>query len=299
VGGHRRRHGRLAAGAGMNWREEPLAFACGGDTLVGVLCHPVQATRRHGVLIVVGGPQYRAGSHRMFVELARRLAAAGYPVLRFDVRGMGDSSGAQRSFEALSDDVGAAVGTLLSRVPGLDGVVLWGLCDGASAGLLYLDAGADPRVRGLCLANPWVRSPVSEARTQIKHYYRDRLLSRDFWAKLLRGRVARSALRGLGQSARAALAAGSAGASAFQQRMLRGWGRTRPPTLLLLSALDYTAREFEEYVSAQPDWSSFMTAPQVQRTDIADADHTFSGALSMEAMIAATVGWLDRCMEAR
>ena len=39
------------------------------------------------MVIVVGGPQYRAGSHRQFTLLARHIAAAGYPVLRFDARG--------------------------------------------------------------------------------------------------------------------------------------------------------------------------------------------------------------------
>jgi len=52
-----------------------------------------------GVLIVVGGPQYRVGSHRQFLLLSRRLAAEGHPVMRFDYRGMGDASGAMRGFE--------------------------------------------------------------------------------------------------------------------------------------------------------------------------------------------------------
>ena len=42
------------------------------------------------VLVVVGGPQVRAGSHRHFVQLARHLATHGHAVMRFDVRGMGD-----------------------------------------------------------------------------------------------------------------------------------------------------------------------------------------------------------------
>jgi len=46
-----------------------------------------------GVLIVVGGPQYRVGSHRQFVMLARFLADHGVPCMRFDYRGMGDVSG--------------------------------------------------------------------------------------------------------------------------------------------------------------------------------------------------------------
>ncbi|KAB8057318.1 hydrolase 1, exosortase A system-associated, partial [Janthinobacterium violaceinigrum] len=58
--------------------------------LVGILSLPAAPGPR-GVLIVTGGPQYRVGSHRQFVLLARALAAQGVPVLRFDLRGMGDS----------------------------------------------------------------------------------------------------------------------------------------------------------------------------------------------------------------
>ncbi|MCK7493609.1 MAG: hydrolase 1, exosortase A system-associated [Comamonadaceae bacterium] len=128
-----------------------------------------------GVVVVVGGPQVRAGGHRQFVHLARTLAAAGHPVLRFDVRGMGDSSGALRGFEQITPDIGAAVDALLQRAPGVRRVVLWGLCDGASAALLYLHERRDPRVRGVCLLNPWVRSEASLARTHVKHYYTRRL----------------------------------------------------------------------------------------------------------------------------
>jgi len=45
------------------------------------------------------------GSHRQFVQLARRLAKQGYPTLRFDYRGMGDSEGVYRSFENVGPDL--------------------------------------------------------------------------------------------------------------------------------------------------------------------------------------------------
>ena len=76
----------------MNFSEHAIAFDCVEEQLLGVVSLPAQASDI-GVLVIVGGPQYRVGSHRQFVLLARYLAASGYPVLRFDVRGMGDSSG--------------------------------------------------------------------------------------------------------------------------------------------------------------------------------------------------------------
>ncbi len=82
----------------MNYTETALRFTCADEYLFGILACPERPSDT-GVVIVVGGPQTRVGSHRQFVLLSRALAAAGYPVLRFDVRGMGDSSGEQRDFE--------------------------------------------------------------------------------------------------------------------------------------------------------------------------------------------------------
>ena len=89
-------------------------------------------------------------------------------MLRFDVRGMGDSSGTPPGFERIEDDIAAAIDALLAAVPETSGVVLWGLCDGASAALLYLDTTHDTRVVGLGIANPWVRSEVGLARTRVR-----------------------------------------------------------------------------------------------------------------------------------
>ncbi|MFQ5467236.1 MAG: hypothetical protein ACE5DS_03780, partial [Kiloniellaceae bacterium] len=58
----------------------PLAFPCRGDALIGVL-HVPAAPGPRGVVIIPGAPQYRVGSHRQFVALARDLAVAGIAVL--------------------------------------------------------------------------------------------------------------------------------------------------------------------------------------------------------------------------
>jgi len=135
--------------------ERPLFFDCEGFALLGVIAEP-ELPARVGVVIVVGGPQYRAGSHRQFVLLARSLAEAGVASLRFDLRGMGDSEGPRTDFEHAQADIRAAIDALCGAVPRVEQVVLWGLCDGASASALY--AGGDRRVAGLALFNPWVRT---------------------------------------------------------------------------------------------------------------------------------------------
>ena len=280
------------------WREPPTCFGCEGETLVGVLCEPAAAADSRavgtgtGVVIVVGGPQYRAGAHRMFVQLARGLAAGGHVALRFDVRGMGDSTGEPGGFEHQSADIDAAVSELLRRCPGLARVVLWGLCDGASASLLYLQSGAGARVHGLCIVNPWVRTEALQARTQIRHYYLQRLLQPAFWRKLLAGGVGLAALQGLGASVRRSAGARAADTRPYVQRMLDGLLGHRGPLLLVQSGNDYTAREFDELLRSDSAWRAAMSAPGVQRVDVAEADHTFSNAGAMDSMLEATLAWL-------
>ncbi len=279
----------------MNYTEETALFACAGDTLLGILANP-ELPAETAVVVIVGGPQYRVGSHRQFVLLSRTLAAAGYAVLRFDYRGMGDSTGAQRDFETVSADIAAAIGALQQRLPAIKKVVLWGLCDGASAALLYCHETRDPRVSGLCLLNPWVRSETSLARTQVKHYYTQRLIQKEFWLKLLSGGVGPGALSGFVR--KICLSVSGSGKVAaveqpFQQRMSAAWQTFPGKILLLLSGDDYTAKEFLEYVGQEADWKAALTHPRLTRHDLQGADHTFSSALSRAKAEELTVNWVN------
>ena len=104
--------------------------------MVGIVCLPAAVPMQDdiGMLIIVGGPQYRAGSHRQFTLLARYLAARGIPSLRFDYRGMGDSEGDARNFEDIADDVRSAVDALTEAVPGVRRVVSGGQRHGVGGG---------------------------------------------------------------------------------------------------------------------------------------------------------------------
>lgn len=271
--------------------ETAFTVACGGEHLV-CIHHGAAAGARLGVVVIVGGPQYRVGSHRQFVHLARGLVRAGFPVLRFDCRGMGDSSGAERSFEDVDADVRAAVDALLARSPSLEGVVLWGLCDAASAALMY--AHRDPRVRGLVLANPWVRTQAGEARARIGDYYTGRLASRGFWRKLAAGGIDwRDSARSLAGALRRALARGG-DAPGYVGRMLEGLERFRGPVALILSGDDLTAAEFRRLARGDRRWRRAVRR-RVQETWVLEgASHTFSSAAWRDAVTARTAEWLRR-----
>lgn len=266
----------------MNFVEQAFQFNGGHEQLLGIIANPEQPAST-GVLLVVGGPQYRVGSHRQFVLLSRALASAGFPVMRFDHCGMGDSTGRLVSFEALNDDISAAISAFQQHCPEIKKVVLWGLCDAASASLLYSDATQDSRITGLILLNPWVRSEASLAKTHIKHYYGQRLLQAEFWRKLLAGQLGLGrALGGFVSSLKTARQKNTSAAKnealPFQQKMCRGLEKFPGQVLLILSGNDYTAKEFIEATSADPKWAASLQQANIERINIPSADHTFSSA---------------------
>jgi exosortase A-associated hydrolase 1 len=272
----------------LNFEDRALSFACKDSWLYGILSVPEQSLSR-GVLIVVGGPQYRVGSHRQFTLLARHLATHGVPVMRFDYRGMGDSEGDARIFEDVEDDIRDAIDRFFSALPALKEVVIWGLCDAASAALFY--AYRDPRICGLVLLNPWVRTNEGAAKAYLKHYYLARLFDRELWNKILRGRfdyaaavrsvftLIAAALRGKTQGA--PIAETPAGVTSdrlapLPERMLDGLDRFKGKVLLIMSGNDLTAQEFSDLVKGSHGWQKLLGSPRVQRRDLPQANHTFS-----------------------
>lgn len=128
--------------------EEPLFFAGGtGCQLFGVL-HHAAATGLTRPAFVFCHPlgEEKLWAHRAFVSYARRLAAAGYPVLRFDLTGNGDSGGRfeDLSVESACADIRAAVAEA-RRLTGAGSVSLLGLRLGATLASLVAETEAEVR----------------------------------------------------------------------------------------------------------------------------------------------------------
>lgn len=281
---------------------ETLRINCEGAQLVGVLHQPAQLTRTFGVLVIVGGPQYRVGSHRQFVLLARTLAQAGYPVLRFDYRGMGDSEGELRGFEHVASDVRCAIDALLERVPQLRAVVLWGLCDGASAACFY--AASDARVRGLALLNPWVRSEQTLARSLLFNYYVARLFNRQAWRELIgqRGKLGtalKSVLSTASQAAVSASAKPAGGQIAVSRgepllpRVAAGLEKFSGAVLLVIAGTDVTGAEFVQGIAQHRGLRRRLARANVTRKVLEAADHTFSTRAWRNQVAHWTCEWLE------
>lgn len=283
----------------MNFTEHALVFDCEGEAMVGIICES-QLPAQRGVLIVVGGPQYRVGSHRQFALLARYLAERGVPALRFDYRGMGDSDGEVRTFESVGPDIRRAIDQLFASAPNLKDVVIWALCDAASAALFY--AHQDKRVSGLVLLNPWVRTEQGLARAHLKHYYLRRLFQPGLWRKLASGNLnVLAALNSLGAGVASAIgrnrspaSAGkvSANVAALPDRMEQGLSRFQGRVLLILSGNDLTAREFEGVVEKSPRWRKLLDDARVTRFRLPKANHTFSSREWRDQVAGRTESWL-------
>lgn len=125
-----------------------LTFRCGSLTLAGSLD---TAPGRTGLLIVSGGNEIRSGAFGGQAEMAARIARAGFPVFRFDRRGVGDSEGENRGFRKSAKDIACAIDAFRAMAPQLSRLVAFGNCDAASALMLASGAGCDR----LILSNPW------------------------------------------------------------------------------------------------------------------------------------------------
>jgi pimeloyl-ACP methyl ester carboxylesterase len=168
----------------MSPTERVLGFGAAG-TLHGILTEPTPSQRidgAPGVLFWNVGTNHHVGPHRVFVDLARRLAAAGFTSLRFDTSGLGDSAASRDDSRPDAErnvaDVEEAM-LALKKQRGLQRFVLVGFCSSVDAahavgvkcsevaGVVYLE-GYQYRTRRYYLQYP------------------KRLLERNRWERLLR-----------------------------------------------------------------------------------------------------------------
>ncbi|MDR1229716.1 MAG: hydrolase 1, exosortase A system-associated [Azoarcus sp.] len=283
----------------MDYDERAFFFDCEGDSLPGIVACPREsddATRaagaaRLGVLIVGAGLQYRIGPHRQSVLLARALAAAGAPCMRFDHRGAGDATGAARSFESLQADIRAALDAFFAEAPTLAGVMLWGFGDGASAAVFYAGADADPRLDGLLLLNPWMHAGARVFRHGfLRHLHLHAF--RDFFdAGAVPARALREwwrARRGGGRKRDDLALPG--GGEALPEQMRLFLQALSIPWWVILSGQDEFVREFDR-VAASPAWANLFPARAPYR--LPDPCPAFSSAAWRDAVVGKTLACVD------
>jgi exosortase A-associated hydrolase 1 len=248
-----------------------LTFSCDGAQLAATLDAAPGAT---GLLIVSGGNEIRSGAHRGMAMLAAKIAAVGYPVLRFDRRGIGDSEGANGGFLSSHDDIAAAIAAFHAACPAITRIVAFGNCDAASA--LALHQPLD--VNALVLANPWAieaadtdddAPPALPPSSAIKARYLARLRDPATLVRLLRGEINLGKLaRGVARMVRRTPAAAP---DSLGARVVAAIGAASQPVTILLAARDRTAQAFTDH------WDSALH-PHVTVARLDSASHSFAGA---------------------
>lgn len=221
-----------------------LTFECQGHALAGTLD---TAPGKTGLLIVSGGNEIRAGAFSGQASIAGRIAAAGFPVFRFDRRGIGDSDGENRGFRNSEKDILAAAEAFGAMCPQLDRLIAFGNCDGASALMLMNQNPFD----ALIPSNPWTIEDTEEtdlpSPEEARSRYAAKLANPREWKRLLTGGVnLRKLATGLKQASKA-----RAAPSSLAQEMQRSLDQSGKAAVILLAANDRTAQVFEQRWSSE------------------------------------------------
>ncbi|MDP3595379.1 MAG: hypothetical protein Q8S75_00100 [Nitrospirota bacterium] len=151
-----------------------------GARLFGMFHQPADPCKS-GVAIILLSPgvKMRVAPHRLYVKMTERFVSLGYPVLRFDFYGLGDSEGEVHE-EYLADLYGAiqvgryiddtiAAMDWMQQTYGTSQFIVSGLCGGAITGLF---AGArDPRV--ICLLGLAIPVIIDGSRIDFTKYMTD------------------------------------------------------------------------------------------------------------------------------
>ncbi len=173
--------------------EEAVRIPVGQHTLKGNLVGGGER-QAPAVLFLHGWGGVRGGPHNLLTNLARNLAAAGIPSLRFDFRGRGESDldPEEITLGHMGDDAVAAARFLASRL-GRRPLWIVGICSGGNVGIGIIDR--LPEVAGMWLLSVY---PFGEADSfsrdarRTAHFlklYWDKLWQPRTWQRIVRGEI--------------------------------------------------------------------------------------------------------------
>lgn len=260
------------------------SFTCAGETLAATLD---EASGTTGLLIVSGGNEIRIGAHRGMAGLAARIAAHGYPVFRYDRRGIGDSTGENNGFESTAEDIYEAAAAFRREAPQLTRLVAFGNCDAASALILFHEAAAIDRV---IATNPWTIEQQDDLppAAAIRSRYIEKLKSPRELLRLVTGGVD---LRKLVNGLRKASAKASQDPTTLPARLAAALRTTKASVVILLASRDNTAVAFTAHWAGD----AFDHARTCIPCEQCDTDsHSFARPLDKAWLEARVLYWLAK-----
>ena len=153
------------------------------NNLVGVMTERTDNKESNdlpAILLWNAGLLHRVGPHRLYVNLARRLAIDGFIVFRFDLSGLGDSEMLQRENRPEDERVASDIREAMRFVEikkNKKQFILIGLCSGADNA--HLLTSQDSRVVGAVFLDGFGYRTLK----YYFYYYVHRLTSIRFWKK--------------------------------------------------------------------------------------------------------------------
>lgn len=229
-----------------------------------------------GLLIVSGGNEIRIGAHRGMAKLAGDIAAAGYPVLRFDRRGIGDSEGENGEFRSSAPDLAAAIAAFHGACPNLRRIIAFGNCDAASALLLHRPTG----IAGHVLSNIWVIERIDNLPppAAIRARYREKLKDPRAWIGLFTGAVnIRKLAGGLLRIAK------PQPPGSLADEIAAGLAQVEGPVTILLAAQDSTAIAFADVWNGN-SFAKARARQDIRIRTIESASHSFASTSDYAAL---------------
>ena len=298
---------------------ETVSFPCEGFQLRGSLHRSAGSADGDTAIVILNqGPLDRSGAHRMSVRYARRWAAHGVPVLRFDARGVGDSEGdwaipedgapikmLYKNIEegAWTLDTRAAIDHLCATTSARN-IVLVGCCGGAVSALHA--AAEHPAVVGVVMVGmpvrPWAVIGIdsivaSQVEYEAKGYVK-KLGRWNAWRRFFTGESDYRLLWGIGARyvRERVFGASNDQRTSLNASMLRSFRSVQASgkrMLFVFPENDYLWVEFRDLFLPM-----FNDRPPFDLHIIPGANHTFTEVVWQEQLFSKLDNWLQSLMSA-
>ena len=262
------------------------------QSLHGVVTEPLAAESNEtkpAVLLLNAGLLHRVGPNRLYVNVARRLAASGFLVLRFDFSGLGDSEARHDKLPVEQAAVSETVEAMdfLSATYRVDRFLLIGLCSGADHA--FRAATVDARVVGANLIDFYYEPTLG--------YYLDcyskLIFSQKRWSRLVTGKSHLwRGLWGLFARYRKAKGADQERAIAEKEKSIEGFRALadREVDLFAVFTADGPAHyQYRKYFARKV--SSALAPSNLRVEVVAGTDHVFTGLASQRLLVNSIDDW--------
>jgi hypothetical protein len=176
-----------------------LAITFGPAHLVGILTEPAPQSKIEdapAMVILNSGILHRPGASRIYVQIARALAAEGITTLRFDFSGIGDSDVRRDAIpieERFATETSEAI-DFLQETTGAERFLVGGLCSGGDGA--YWASLRDERIAGVWQIDAFCYRPVG----YWVRRFGPKLLDPRAWLNAIRVRLLKAGDRSLDRS---------------------------------------------------------------------------------------------------